>query len=302
MCFPIIFLLVRAIGDSLFLKQTYGNGYQVGMLVSVEHVEEVKTFVRTVLPGSACSADPITGVVAVGVVKEDLGGLSRLFQWLEHSRRAKTAVREWGISNTTLEQVFLMLCVQNTEVNYVDPGRQTTQNQHALCPMCRTRLRSAVIVRVWPPGSVEDGVDDETQSSPLIALADSVCAECARGNRHYYIPEDQARAVAGNPAALSAFIENAHVQAELAKTEAMLSALETEQPLEDEEPSPVSESDALLPQVVAPHQLQLRPPTVASTTAPYQGSIQGTASAQVQALFVKNITMQSKQRCANGCR
>jgi hypothetical protein len=82
----------------------------------------------------------------------------------------------------------------------------------------------------------------------------------------------------------------------------MLSALETELPLEEEEPSPISESDALLPQVVAPHQLQLKPPTVASTTAPYQGSIQGTASAQVQALFVKNITMQSKQRCANGCR
>jgi hypothetical protein len=33
------------------------------------------------------------------------------FQWLEHSKRAGVAVREWGISNTTLEQVWCCVCV-----------------------------------------------------------------------------------------------------------------------------------------------------------------------------------------------
>jgi hypothetical protein len=283
---------VRAVGDPLFLKQTYGNGYQVGMLVELSHVEEVKALVSTVLPGSTCSADALTGVLAVGVVKEDLGGLARLFQWLEKSRRAKAAVREWGISNTTLEQVFLMLCVQNTEVNHVDPGRQANQNQQALCPMCRTRPRAAVIVRVWPPpapvgahaGDDEDG-DVEMQTSPLIALADSVCSVCARGNSHFYIDERQAREVAGDPALLTSFVESAQVRSEMAKTEQMLaSMMEAEAgaaPEEEaEDAAPISDTQPLL-MPTAPQQVIVAPPAVVFATNNYNRTVQSTAVAQV---------------------
>ena len=204
-------------------------------MVQVTHVEEVKQLVATVLPGSNCIADAVTGVVAVGVVKEDLGGLSRLFQWLERSRRAKAAVREWGISNTTLEQVFLMLCVQNTEVNYVDPGRQASQNQQALCPMCRARLRASVVVRVWPPAAQAastalDHKSNSVESEPLIALADSVCAECAAGNRHFLLTEEQALRAArdSSGAVMSALIEAARASSELAKSEALLAGYEAE--------------------------------------------------------------------------
>lgn len=282
---------MRAIGDPLFLKQTYGKGYQVGMHVNVEHVEEVKAMVASVLPGSNCLADPITGVVAVGVVKEDLGGLSRLFQWLEHSRRAKLAVREWGISNTTLEQVFLMLCVQNTEVNYVDPGRLDNQNQHALCPMCRTQFRSAVIVRVWSPVPADaheaDG-DVEMQSSPLIALADSVCPDCARGNKHYFVSEAQALEASSDPtgAKMASLIEAAHVQAEVAKSNAMLAAFEAEESKdergheEDHEEPPSSESENLLSSA-SQSSVSNVPLTMAAVLSPYRSTVQGTAVSQV---------------------
>jgi hypothetical protein len=69
-----------------------------------------------------------------------------------------------------LEQVFLMLCIQNTEVNFVDPMRQMAANQLNLCPMCRVNPRNAVIMRVWDPrvkpsakrllGSVTSSVDN----------------------------------------------------------------------------------------------------------------------------------------------
>jgi hypothetical protein len=283
---------VRAVGDPLFLKQTYGNGYQVGMLVELSHVEEVKALVSTVLPGSTCSADALTGVLAVGVVKEDLGGLARLFQWLEKSRRAKAAVREWGISNTTLEQVFLMLCVQNTEVNYVDPGRQANQNQQALCPMWRPRPRGGVRGRVGPPparggahgGDDEEG-DVEMQTSPLIALADSVCSVCARGNSHFYIDERQAREVAGDPALLTSFVESAQVRSEIAKTEQMLaSMMEAEAgaaPEEEaEDAAPISDTQPLL-MPTAPQQVIVAPPAVVFATNNYNRTVQSTAVAQV---------------------
>lgn len=287
-------MTVRAVGDPLFLKQTYGNGYQVGMLVELAHVEEVKALVTTVLPGSSCSADPATGVLAVGVVKEDVGGLARLFQWLEKSRRAKAAVREWGISNTTLEQVFLMLCVQNTEVNYVDPNRQAQQTQHALCPMCRIRPRAAVIVRVWPPATASasdehkgDEDDVEVQTSPLIALADSVCTECARGNRHFYIDEQHAREAAADPALLARFVETAQVRAETAKTEEMLASMlqaESESgTVLEEEPEEFTQSADTQPLLMptAPQQVIVAPPSTVFVASAYNKTLQGTAVAQV---------------------
>ena len=326
-------MVVRAIGDPLFLKQTYGNGYQVGMLVQVQHIDEVKTLITQILPGSHCVADSLTGVLAVGVIREDLGGLSRLFQWLENSRRAKAAVREWGISNTTLEQVFLMLCVQNTEVNYVDPSRQVNQTQHTLCPMCRVRTRSPVITRVWVPNTntgtgtgtttemnaiteddivrttatatathsnITTGIEMMPTSSPLIALADSVCAECARGNQHYYISEELANETATNPALLTTFIENAQVNAEMAKTEAMLSTYADEADLDEDSAQwntalpgaeeSKGESETLLPVTSSPQ----RPPqgssiaatpTLAGVLGPNQASIQGTASSQVRYIY-----------------
>lgn len=282
---------MRAVGDPLFLKQTYGNGYQVGMLVNVECIPEVSELVRKVLPGSALSADAVTGVLAVGVVKEDLGGLARLFQWLEVSRRAKLAVREWGISNTTLEQVFLMLCVQNTEVNYVDPGRQTNENQHALCPMCRTRYRSSVIVRVWPPAPRDADDDDGENSlemrSPLIALADSVCSECARGNKHYFLTEAQAQSAVQDTSGsvLASLIESAASKAEMAKTEAMLSTFEEEKI--DDAPGLTGNAHSAANLQDAETEQLLPPPSPAQTNSavaaivPYNSSVQGTAVSQV---------------------
>ena len=59
-------------------------------------------------------------------------------------------------------------------------------------------------------------------SSPLIALADSVCSECARGNKHYYLTEAQAqRAVQDTTGGvLAGLIEEASVKAEQVAAEA----------------------------------------------------------------------------------
>lgn len=175
---------VRALGDPLFLKQTYGNAYQVDLVVGMTSLLEVEALIKTMLPGSQVVVNADTGGVTVSVVRDDILGLPRLFTWLENIRRtpavgidaslglpsappvvSSTAlsassalpqsttvspiVREWRVSNTTLEQVFLLLCVQNTELNYVDPAKALMQQNNALCPMCRTRPRNNVTLRRW---------------------------------------------------------------------------------------------------------------------------------------------------------
>lgn len=75
-------------------------------------MSEIATLIQDALPGSVCNSDDETGLVSVAVQKNDTRGLPRLFAWIEQSARAAQVLKEWSISNTTLEQVFLMLCVQ----------------------------------------------------------------------------------------------------------------------------------------------------------------------------------------------
>ena len=44
--------IVRAFGDPLFLKQTYGKGYHVNLVVNRENIEEAQRLVTQALPSS----------------------------------------------------------------------------------------------------------------------------------------------------------------------------------------------------------------------------------------------------------
>lgn len=99
---------VRAYGDSLFLKQTYGKGYQINLTVDKNHIQEAQDLIKHVLPTVSMESEETSGIISCTVPKGDIRGLPRLFSWLESSSQASKIVKEWGVSNTTLEQVFLM--------------------------------------------------------------------------------------------------------------------------------------------------------------------------------------------------
>ena len=173
---------VRAFGDPLFLKQTFGKGYQVNMQISPGSIQEAIDIIMNLLPDATCIVDENSMMMNVTVPKINAIGLPRLFTWLESSRRASTMIKEWGVSNTTLEQVFLMLCIQNTEINMgFDPSQTSNGNgnnnnnnreqKENLCPMCHIRPRENVILR---------NMNQET-----IVIPDSICWECSVNNSHY---------------------------------------------------------------------------------------------------------------------
>jgi ABC-type multidrug transport system ATPase subunit len=187
---------VRAFGDPLFLKQTFGKGYQVNILVREggcgdtslgemegyhSYSEEAQEMILSILPDAHCLYDENSLVMTVTVPKINLIGLPRLFSWLESSRRAQEMVKEWGVSNTTLEQVFLLLCVQNTEINLgvsSDPaagggGGGGGGDRENLCPMCNIRPREHVILR--------------NLNQEMIVIPNSICWECSVNNPHYKI-------------------------------------------------------------------------------------------------------------------
>lgn len=68
------------------------------------------------------------------VSRHDLLLLTRFLSWLESIQARSVAVKEWVISNTSLEQVFLTLCA-SSETNYSDPTNNAATSD-ALCILC----------------------------------------------------------------------------------------------------------------------------------------------------------------------
>lgn len=200
---------VRVFGDPLFLKETYGRGYQMHLAVHRRNAPETADIISGILPNAevvigfsgetdvdAISPLHETDITAVKVAVEedhlvilnvnvprgDLRGFPRLFSWLEGSKKAALLVKEWGISNTTLEEVFLQLCMQNKEINYTGNATNSERSAYRTCPMCRTRQRDNLVCLRSPNGH-------------LMAVPDSLCSECAAGNDHFYIDNDVAESL-----------------------------------------------------------------------------------------------------------
>ena len=69
-------------------------------------------------PGSEILSSA-AGNIAVSIPRHAVSGIPRLFQKLMPSDGAPHLISEWGISNTTLEEVFLRLCSQNSNINAI---------------------------------------------------------------------------------------------------------------------------------------------------------------------------------------
>ena len=96
---------LRASGSSLFLKTTFGKGHTVSLLSEPENAPRVADIVKQIMPAAEVMGSNV-GNTSVSLPRAAMKGLPRLFSTLMAERGL---VKEWGISNTTLEEVFLRL-------------------------------------------------------------------------------------------------------------------------------------------------------------------------------------------------
>lgn len=124
---------LRALGSCLFLKNKFGSGYNLSMMCvkQREGVEqEVAKLIVTQLPGAEV-VKCTSGVVSASVPRRAMQRIATFFAQLEADREAgKSLVDEWGVSNTTLEEVFLRLCVGDKEINADIEGFASAAKQH----------------------------------------------------------------------------------------------------------------------------------------------------------------------------
>jgi len=95
---------LKCAGTSLHLKNKYGGGYRVNVVVDEEHAATTKARVSDILPGIQVVTENAGNMVFSLPEKYEEEQLTNMFEYL---KRAENNVKYWGVSNTTLEDVFL---------------------------------------------------------------------------------------------------------------------------------------------------------------------------------------------------
>jgi len=117
---------LKCIGASSELKQKFGGGYKVSITVTDSQYEnDAKQLLLSLAP-NARIINSLAGTTKYEIAKHELQ-LSSFFNQFENSKE-KYHIRDWGISNTTLEEVFQKIMdnqkkpqkVENPKVNQVE--------------------------------------------------------------------------------------------------------------------------------------------------------------------------------------
>ena len=142
---------MRALGTSLELKSRFGKGYEISMMFSGDNAEEIiRKLVVDILPG----ADVMGGAGNLKIVtpRQTLRHLPTFFAEL-NGHCAKGLSVEWGISNSTLEEVFLRLVADHQPAN--DDGEANYLEAQVFVDMAPEMV--AFALDTWRPRIEEQG-------------------------------------------------------------------------------------------------------------------------------------------------
>jgi hypothetical protein len=102
---------VQAIGDSMALKNKFGAGYKISIICDPNKLRKTKEIVSLNMPG-AILEDDSAGALLYQFPNSSLKYVGKLVEKLN----TDPFVKGWGLSQTTLEQVFLSV-VRNADSN-----------------------------------------------------------------------------------------------------------------------------------------------------------------------------------------
>ncbi|KAH6569157.1 hypothetical protein BASA50_008935 [Batrachochytrium salamandrivorans] len=98
---------LRCIANPVRLKQIYGSGYHIHFNSLAQDTDRASAFIESVLPMGWRQVDAFDTSVSYEFAS-NAGKLSSLFKTIE-SRKAQEGILDWGVGQTTLEEVFIRL-------------------------------------------------------------------------------------------------------------------------------------------------------------------------------------------------
>jgi ABC-type multidrug transport system ATPase subunit len=99
---------LRAVGSPQHLVQRYGKGHQINIISKISKNEEVKAVMTELMPDAQLEVD--TGArLTYSLAASKSRQLPGFCKYMETDNSSSGLIEDWGISQTTLEQVFLRL-------------------------------------------------------------------------------------------------------------------------------------------------------------------------------------------------
>ena len=95
-----------AIGNSIHLKTKYGAGYRISIITNESDSATIKSKVESII-SNAILEDDAAGALIYQCPSTSIESIPKLVDWVE--RNEGGLIKNWGISQSTLEEVFLKL-------------------------------------------------------------------------------------------------------------------------------------------------------------------------------------------------
>jgi len=111
---------LRCIGTPLFLKNEYGDGYRLSLIVDKDDINGAVAFIKKNIP-SGKIIDCSGGSVLVGIPLEKKSEMQSFIKIIEderdtsEKREFKKRIKDWGLRHSTLEEVFMKVSKQNRQ-------------------------------------------------------------------------------------------------------------------------------------------------------------------------------------------
>ncbi|RHZ80225.1 hypothetical protein Glove_138g24 [Diversispora epigaea] len=105
---------LRAIGNSIHLKNKFGAGYRISLVTHPNDAARLKNLIETKVP-EVLLDDDSAGALIYELPISGLASLPPLIQWLEENKEMsqvdpeKKLLKAWGVSQKSLEEAFLRL-------------------------------------------------------------------------------------------------------------------------------------------------------------------------------------------------
>jgi ABC-type multidrug transport system ATPase subunit len=101
---------LQAIGDGLSLKNQFGSGYTLTLVSYAGRAAEIQKLAEQNLPPESKLVSENAGSFIYQIPKHRIEELPSFLEKLEaEAEREGTALKDWGIAHTTLEQVYLVV-------------------------------------------------------------------------------------------------------------------------------------------------------------------------------------------------
>lgn len=116
---------LRCLGSQLHLKNRFGSGYRLTLSLGSASAP-VEEFVRRYVSADA-RLDTRMGTSATFVLPRGSVKISSLFHVMD-TRKQEADIVEWGISQTSLEEVFVRIATEAEGMTETDEAAPATEN------------------------------------------------------------------------------------------------------------------------------------------------------------------------------